>query len=75
MIEQVRTNNFPIVFCESTVNGKAMEQVANETGALFGGTLYVDSLTAPDGDAPSYLAMLKFNVDAIVNNYAQVRKP
>jgi len=75
VIEQVRTNNFPIVFCESTVNAKAMQQVANETGALFGGTLYVDSLTAPDGEAPSYLAMLKFNVDAIVNNYAQVRKP
>jgi manganese/iron transport system substrate-binding protein len=74
VIESVRANQLPIVFCESTVNAKAMEQVAAETGARFGGTLYVDSLTAADGEAPTYLDMLKFNVNAIVGNYGEARK-
>jgi manganese/iron transport system substrate-binding protein len=69
VIDKVRTNNYPVLFCESTVNAKAMEQVASETGARFAGTLYVDSLTAADGDAPTYLDMLKYNVDAITSNY------
>ena len=72
VIEQVRSNAFPIVFCESTVNAKAMQQVASEAGAHFGGSLYVDSLTTADGDAPTYLDMLKFNVDLIVSGYKQV---
>jgi ABC-type Zn uptake system ZnuABC Zn-binding protein ZnuA len=69
VIDKVRANNYPILFCESTVNAKAMQQVASETGARFGGTLYVDSLTAADGDAPTYLDMLRFNVNAITTNY------
>lgn len=69
VIEQVRANQIPVVFCESTVNAKAMQQIASETGARFGGTLYVDSLTAADGEAPTYLDMLKFNVNAIAENY------
>lgn len=69
VIEQLRARQIPVIFCESTVNAKAMEQVAAETGARFGGTLYVDSLTAADGDAPTYLEMLKFNVDAITRSY------
>jgi ABC-type Zn uptake system ZnuABC Zn-binding protein ZnuA len=73
VIDQVEANDYPVVFCESTVNAKAMEQVAAETGALFGGTLYVDSLTSADGDAPTYLDMLQFNVNAIVENYAQAQ--
>jgi manganese/iron transport system substrate-binding protein len=69
VIDKVRENRYPVVFCESTVNAKAMEQVARETGARFGGTLYVDSLTAADGQAPTYLDMLQFNVNAIVEGY------
>jgi manganese transport system substrate-binding protein len=54
------------VFCESTVNDRPMRQVARESGARFGGTLYVDSLTAPDGPAPTYLRMLESIVDTIL---------
>jgi ABC-type Zn uptake system ZnuABC Zn-binding protein ZnuA len=71
VIDQVRPNRYPVLFCESTVNAKAMEQVAQETGARFGGTLYVDSLTAANGDAPTYLDMLAFNVHALAENYAE----
>jgi manganese/iron transport system substrate-binding protein len=70
VIDEVRANGYPVVFCESTVNAKAMQQVAQETGTHFAGTLHVDSLTAADGDAPTYLDMLAFNVNTIVNGYA-----
>lgn len=73
VIETVRERGIPVVFCESTVNARAMEQVARETGARFGGTLYVDSLTAAGGEAPTYLAMLTFNVDALVRSYGAVK--
>jgi manganese/iron transport system substrate-binding protein len=70
VIDTVRANKIPVLFCESTVNAKAMEQVAKETGAAYVGTLYVDSLTTADGDAPTYLDMLTYNTDAIVRAYA-----
>ncbi|WP_225754787.1 metal ABC transporter substrate-binding protein [Actinotalea sp. Marseille-Q4924] len=62
----VRDRGVPAVFCESTVAPTAQRQVAAETGARFGGTLYVDSLTGPDGPAPTYLDLLRHDVDVIV---------
>ena len=47
------------MFCESTVNTSPAEQVARETGAAYGGVLYVDSLSEPDGPVPTYLDLLK----------------
>ena len=49
VIDGVRDNNIPVVFCESTVNTAPAEQVARETGVAYGGVLYVDSLSEPDG--------------------------
>jgi manganese transport system substrate-binding protein len=62
----VRDRRVPAVFCESTVPPTAQQQVAAETGARFGGTLYVDSLTGPDGPAPTYLDLLRHDVEVIV---------
>ncbi|MBF0695787.1 metal ABC transporter substrate-binding protein [Actinomyces bowdenii] len=64
-VELVRSRQVPAVFCESTVNDKAMRQVASETGAAFGGTLYVDSLTDADGDAPTYLDLIRYDAATI----------
>lgn len=64
-VELVRSSQVPAVFCESTVNDKAMRQVASETGAAFGGTLYVDSLTDADGDAPTYLELIRYDAATI----------
>ncbi|BDA65015.1 metal ABC transporter substrate-binding protein [Actinomyces capricornis] len=64
-VELVRSSQVPAVFCESTVNDKAMRQVASETGAAFGGTLYVDSLTDADGDAPTYLDLIRYDAATI----------
>lgn len=58
VIDGVRENEIPVVFCESTVNQAPAQQVARETGARYGGVLYVDSLSEPDGPVPTYLDLL-----------------
>ncbi len=58
VIDGVRGNDIPVVFCESTVNTAPAEQVARETGAAYGGVLYVDSLSEADGPVPTYLDLL-----------------
>ncbi|MCK7615400.1 metal ABC transporter substrate-binding protein [Roseibium sediminicola] len=59
VIDGVRDNEIPVVFCESTVNTAPAKQVARETGASYGGELYVDSLSEADGPVPTYLDLLK----------------
>jgi manganese transport system substrate-binding protein len=66
VIDRVRADEVPAVFCESTVNQDGQRQVAAETGAGFGGTLYVDSLSGPDGPVPTYLDLLRHDARTIV---------
>ncbi|MGB4761870.1 MAG: metal ABC transporter substrate-binding protein [Candidatus Saccharimonas sp.] len=66
IVDEVKANNVPVVFCESTVSSKAQEQVAKETGARFGGVFYVDSLSGSNGPTPTYLKMLEYNVDTFL---------
>ncbi|WP_425458822.1 metal ABC transporter substrate-binding protein [Ahrensia kielensis] len=70
VIDGVRENNIPVVFCESTVNTSPAEQVARETGAAYGGVLYVDSLSEPDGPVPTYLDLLRVTSQTIVDGLA-----
>lgn len=65
-IEFVKAREVPAVFCESTVSDRAMQQVVEASGAEFGGTLYVDSLSMPDGPVPTYLDLLRLDADLIV---------
>ncbi len=58
VIDAVRANNVPVVFCESTVNTSPAKQVARETGVIYGGVLYVDSLSEAGGPVPTYLDLL-----------------
>ncbi|MEM6306692.1 MAG: metal ABC transporter substrate-binding protein, partial [Pseudomonadota bacterium] len=58
VIDGVITHNIPVVFCESTVNTAPAQQVARETGAVYGGELYVDSLSDADGPVPTYFDLL-----------------
>ncbi len=69
VVDMVRKNQIPVVFSESTISDKSARQVAKETGARYGGVLYVDSLTAADGPAPTYLKMLEYNAAAIVKGF------
>lgn len=65
VIDGVRANNIPAVFCESTVSQDPAKQVARETGAAYGGVLYVDSLTEADGPVPTYLDLLRVTSETI----------
>ncbi|MEP9415073.1 metal ABC transporter substrate-binding protein [Gordonia sp. VNQ95] len=66
VIDVVREQRIPAVFCESTVSDKPMQQVVSATGARFGGTLYVDSLSQADGPVPTYLDLIRHDVTTIV---------
>ncbi|NBC09061.1 MAG: zinc ABC transporter solute-binding protein [Bacteroidetes bacterium] len=67
VIDGVRHNNIPVVFCESTVNTSPAEQVARETGAAYGGVLYVDSLSNEDGPVPTYLDLLRVTTQTVAD--------
>jgi manganese transport system substrate-binding protein len=66
VIDTVKTNQIPAVFCESTVSNEAQLQVAKSSGAKFSGVFYVDSLSPPDGPAPTYLKLLEYNVNTLI---------
>lgn len=66
VIDVVRAEKIPAVFCESTVPTRGMQQVAKEAGARFGGVLYVDSLTDAKGPVPTYLKLLQKDADTIL---------
>jgi manganese/iron transport system substrate-binding protein len=70
VIDGVREHDIPTVFCESTVSTAPAEQVARETGAEFGGVLYVDSLSAADGPVPTYLDLLEVTSRTIADGLA-----
>jgi manganese/iron transport system substrate-binding protein len=67
VIDGVRDYDIPVVFCESTVNTSPAKQVARETGAQYGGELYVDSLSAADGPVPTYLDLLRVTAQTVVD--------
>ena len=69
-IDLVRDRSVPAVFCETTVNDSSMQQVARESGARYGGALFVDSLSEPGGPVPSYLELLRYDIDLIVAGLA-----
>ncbi|WP_345789685.1 metal ABC transporter substrate-binding protein [Luteolibacter soli] len=69
VIDGIRANKIPVVFSESTVSDKPAKQVSKETGARYGGVLFVDSLTDAAGPAPTYLKLLEVNADTIVKGF------
>jgi manganese/iron transport system substrate-binding protein len=71
VIDTIRENDIPVVFCESTVSQAPAEQVARETGARYGGVLYVDSLTEADGPVPTYLDLLTVTSETILRGLTE----
>ena len=65
VIDTVRANNIPAVFSESTVPDGPAKQVARETGAKYGGVLYVDSISDAGGPVPTFLDLLKVTANTI----------
>ncbi|WP_370402616.1 metal ABC transporter substrate-binding protein [Sulfitobacter sp. JB4-11] len=71
VIDGVRKHDIPVVFCESTVNTAPAKQVARETGAAYGGELYVDSLSEADGPVPTYLDLLRVTSETVAAGLAR----
>lgn len=66
VIDEMRAHNIGTIFSESTISDKPAKQVAKEVGAVYGGILYVDSLSRADGPVPTYFDLLNVTVQTIV---------
>lgn len=67
VIDAVRENKIDVVFSESTIPPDAAQQIARETDAVYGGVLYVDSLSNEDGPVPTYIDLMTITVETIVS--------
>lgn len=70
LIRQIRAEKIPAVFLENLSDQRLMRQIAAETGARIGGTLYSDALTAENGDAPTYIDLVRHNIKALTGALA-----
>ena len=66
LIRQIRDEGIKAVFVESLTDQRLLAQIADETGAAIGGTLYSDALSEPEGPASTYLDMMRYNVEMLV---------
>ncbi len=71
VIDTMVKHKIPVVFSESTVSDKPAKQVSKETGARYGGVLYVDSLSTAKGPVPTYIDLLNMTVDTIAKGFNQ----
>jgi len=62
IIDQIRNQKIPAVFMENISDPRLMQQIARETGAKIGGTLYSDALSKADGPAATYIDMMHNNI-------------
>ena len=68
VIDNIRKYKIGVIFSESTVSPKPAIQIAKETGILYGGILYVDSLSDKNGPVPTYLDLIKVTSERIAKN-------
>ncbi|RST79719.1 metal ABC transporter substrate-binding protein [Aquibium carbonis] len=71
VIDVMRTENVPAIFSENTVSDNPARQIARETGAAYGGVLYVDSLSEADGPVPTYLDLLRITTETIAKGLSE----
>jgi manganese/iron transport system substrate-binding protein len=71
VIDVMRAEKVPAIFSENTVSADPAQQVARETGARYGGVLYVDSLSEADGPVPTYLDLLRVTTETIAKGLTE----
>lgn len=71
VIDVMRSERVPAIFSENTVSDKPARQVARETGAAYGGVLYVDSLSDAGGPVPTYLDLLRVTSETIAKGLSE----
>ena len=65
IIRQIKAEKIPAVFLENVTDIRLLDQIAKETGAKIGGTLFSDALSPPDGPAATYLDMFRNNIETM----------
>ncbi len=60
-----------MVFSESTISPDPAQQIARETGARYGGVLYVDTLSEADGPVPTYLDLLRVTTETVAQGLTE----
>jgi zinc/manganese transport system substrate-binding protein len=70
IVNQIKAAKIPAVFFENITDPRLMRQIAAETGARIGGTLYSDSLSPENGEAPTYIDMVRHNIKALTSALA-----
>jgi zinc/manganese transport system substrate-binding protein len=71
LVERVRSEKVPAVFCEASHNPKLIDRLAKEAGVVVGPTLYTDALGAAGSPGGTYSAMVRHNVTAIVTSLSK----
>jgi len=66
LIEQIKREGVKVYFIENSNDPRLVQQIALATGAKPGGKLYVESLSAVDGPAATYVALFRYNVEQII---------
>jgi zinc/manganese transport system substrate-binding protein len=67
LIDQIKRDQIKAVFLENSNDPRLVEQIADATGGRFGGTLYAEALSPPDGPAPTYTTMFRYDIETLVN--------
>jgi zinc/manganese transport system substrate-binding protein len=65
IINQIKKQKIPAIFVENVSDPRLLKRISEETGAKIGGTLYSDALTDDKGPAPSYIEMMRHNVETL----------
>src|SRR5450432_1777495 len=71
IITQIRSQKIPALFLENISDPRLIRQIAAETGARVGGTLFSDGLTGEKGDAPTYIDMVRHNIKTLTSALAE----
>jgi zinc/manganese transport system substrate-binding protein len=66
LIDQVKHDGVKALFIENMSDPRLVQQIAAETGAILGGSLYSDALSGPEQGAATYLDMFRHNVGLLV---------
>jgi zinc/manganese transport system substrate-binding protein len=66
IIRQARDGHLSAIFLENMADPRLAETVAQESGVRMGGELYADALSEPDGAAPDYLSLMRYNAKQLL---------
>lgn len=73
LIDQIRRQDVRAVFVENITDPRLVERIAKEGGAVLGGRLYSDALSAPGTEADTYLKLFAHNAKALASGLAGTR--